>query len=153
MNVQNLPTTTQVKFHDDTLITIQQHGKVYVAIKPVCQTLGLDWKSQYNRIQRDPVLSICMVITTIQIPGDDQSREITFLPLDKFHGWLFKINPGRVKNSHIREKVIRYQRECYDVLYEHLTNYTLLRYSKGACNKFSLEAATAFNRGFVVFIR
>ncbi len=57
MNVQNnLPATTQVKFHDDTLITIQQHGKVYVAIKPVCQTLGLRLESSIQPNPKRPRL-------------------------------------------------------------------------------------------------
>ena len=37
------------------------------------------------------------------------------LPLDYLNGWLFGINASRVKDD-IRERLLRYQRECYRVL-------------------------------------
>jgi hypothetical protein len=39
------------------------------------------------------------------------------LPLKFIPGWLFGINANRVKPE-LRENIIRYQRECYDVLAE-----------------------------------
>lgn len=41
-------------------------------------------------------------------------------PLRYVYGWLATINPGKVTES-AREAVIRYRRECYEVLYEHFT--------------------------------
>jgi hypothetical protein len=40
------------------------------------------------------------------------------LRLDRLHGWLFTIDSPRVCEE-IRERVQAYQRECYEVLYEH----------------------------------
>jgi hypothetical protein len=37
------------------------------------------------------------------------------LPLDYLNGWLFGVNAARV-NPEIRERLIRYQKECYRVL-------------------------------------
>lgn len=37
------------------------------------------------------------------------------LPLDYLNGWLFGVSSTRVKDA-LRERVIRYQRECYQVL-------------------------------------
>ncbi|CRL43698.1 hypothetical protein SGGMMB4_00198 [Sodalis glossinidius str. 'morsitans'] len=42
------------------------------------------------------------------------------LPLRKLAGWLQTINPNKVK-SEIRDKVVQYQNECDDVLYEYWT--------------------------------
>jgi hypothetical protein len=39
------------------------------------------------------------------------------LPLDYLNGWLFGINASRVKAG-VRERLLRYQRECYKVLAE-----------------------------------
>lgn len=39
------------------------------------------------------------------------------LPLKFLLGWLFGVSANRVK-SEMREKIIRYQRESYDVLWE-----------------------------------
>jgi hypothetical protein len=37
------------------------------------------------------------------------------LPLDYLNGWLFGVNANRVKDA-VRDKLIRYQMECYRVL-------------------------------------
>ncbi|KJU82279.1 phage protein [Candidatus Magnetobacterium bavaricum] len=44
----NLPTT--ISFHQDTLIAIEKDGKVYVAMKPICEVLGLNWYSHNLKI-------------------------------------------------------------------------------------------------------
>ena len=48
-------------------------------------------------------------------PGGQQ--EILCLPLDSISGWLFGIKAARV-NRDVRERLIRYQHECYQVLAE-----------------------------------
>jgi ferritin-like metal-binding protein YciE len=48
-------------------------------------------------------------------PGGRQ--EMICLPLDFISGFLFGINPSRVKEE-VRDRLIRYQRECYKVLAE-----------------------------------
>ncbi|MCZ7666673.1 MAG: phage antirepressor N-terminal domain-containing protein [Chloroflexi bacterium] len=39
------------------------------------------------------------------------------LPLKYIPGWLFGINANRIKEE-LRDRVVRYQRECFDVLSE-----------------------------------
>ncbi|KJU85360.1 protein containing Phage P22, antirepressor protein [Candidatus Magnetobacterium bavaricum] len=65
----NLPATTQIKFHEDTLTVVEQEGKVYVAMKPICQALGLSWDAQRIKIQEDIVLSTCTIQRIVQMPG------------------------------------------------------------------------------------
>jgi hypothetical protein len=107
-----------VDFHGHTLITVRQRDKVYVAMRSISDAIGLDWKSQYSRLKRDPVLSTCVVMMTTQMPGDDQSREVIFLDINYLNGWLFGIDANRVK-PHLRDKVIDYQNQCYIVLARH----------------------------------
>lgn len=49
--------------------------------------------------------------------GGDQ--EAVCLKLDLVNGWLFTIDTARIKDDAVREKVIVYQRECYQVLAKH----------------------------------
>lgn len=107
--------TELITFNDHELLTVEIDGHPHVAMRPICEALGVDWKSQFNRLKRDPVLSTCMVVTTMQIPGDDQRREVLFLDLDYLNGWLFGISALRVKPE-LRDRVIKYQRECYKAL-------------------------------------
>jgi hypothetical protein len=110
-----------VQFYGDELIAIRaQDGAVYVPVRPICDLLGVDWSSQRQRIARDPVLAEvikpCVVVTTTQ-GQPDQRREMLALPLDYVSGFLFGINASRAKEE-VRERLIRYQRECYQVLAE-----------------------------------
>lgn len=41
------------------------------------------------------------------------------MPLRKLPGWLMSISPGKVKDPAVRERVIQYQNECDDVLWDY----------------------------------
>ena len=43
------------------------------------------------------------------------TSELLAIPLDYLNGWLFGVNANRVKDD-VRDKLIRYQKECYRVL-------------------------------------
>ena len=116
----------QVVFYDDsiTAVIVEQAGitEVYVPIRPICELLGVNWASQSRRINRDPVLSAKLagvVVTTTPDPvtGGGGPQATSCLPLDYLNGWLFGINADRVKPA-IRDRVIKYQEECYKVLAE-----------------------------------
>lgn len=109
------PETALVPFHGQQLLTIKDGDTIRVAMRPICEAVGLDWKAQYNRINRHPVLSTCVVMSTTQLPGDTQSREVVTLPLDYLNGWLFGIDTNRVKPE-IQGLLIEYQRECFAAL-------------------------------------
>lgn len=104
-----------VDFHGHQLVTLESNGTPVVAMKPICESIGLDWRSQLQRIKRHPVLCTSVVMMTTQNEGDDQRRETTFLPLKLLNGWLFSVDANRVKPE-IREALLMYQAECFDVL-------------------------------------
>lgn len=106
-----------VNFRDDTLFAVERDDGVFVAVKPICDSLRVDWKSQHQRLKDDPVLSEGMVLITMPSPGGAQ--ETTCLRLDRVHGWLFKIDSRRVQNEGAKQKLLSYQRECYSVLFQH----------------------------------
>ena len=90
-------------------------GIVYVPIRPICDNLGVTLAGQRERIIRDPVLS--EAVASVSVTLTQQAREMLCLPLKFIPGWLFGINANRVKPE-LLERIIRYQRECYDVLAE-----------------------------------
>lgn len=111
-------TLVTVDFHGQSLVAALIDGKPYVAMKPICENIGLQWEAQLKRIHRNHVLSTCMSMMDIQVPGDDQRRSHAFMPLDMLNGWLFGVDVNRVKDE-IKPKIIRYQEECYRVLFQH----------------------------------
>ncbi|MRN76835.1 MULTISPECIES: phage antirepressor N-terminal domain-containing protein [unclassified Brucella] len=43
-----------VDFRNDTLFAVERDDGVFVAVKPICDTLGLSWGSQHTVIQAQP---------------------------------------------------------------------------------------------------
>ncbi len=107
-----------VNFHGTDHALLDINGTAFVAMRPVVDAIGLNWASQFKRIKSDEVLSTCVVMTTTQLPGDSQSRELFCLPLDMLNGWLFGIDVKRVREE-LRETLIAYKRECYAVLHRY----------------------------------
>lgn len=101
-------------------ITIIDNGnEKLVPIKPICQALGIDFKSQYDKIKNDEIFNSMVVLSTT-VANDEKQREMVCLPIKYVFGWLFTINPGNV-NSDAKEAITKYKMECYDVLYRHFT--------------------------------
>lgn len=109
-----------VNFHNQTLITLQKDGVAYVAMKPICENIGLDWKSQFARIKRDEVLNSTMVMITT-VGNDGKNREMLCLPIHYLNGWLFGVDTNRVK-AEIKDKLITYKKECYQALFDYWNN-------------------------------
>jgi hypothetical protein len=107
-----------IDFYGNSIVAVLKEGVPYVAMKPICENIGLQWEAQLKRIKRNPVLETCMSIMDMQMPGDDQRRELAFLPLDMLNGWLFGVDVNRVKPE-LKDKLVRYQKECYTVLFKH----------------------------------
>lgn len=107
-----------VPFHGTDLTAVEVNGELHVALKPVCEAIGIDWSSQRKRIMRDAILSTCVVITTMQVPGEIQNREVMTLPISHLNGFLFGITASRTKPE-VMDALIVYQRECYRVLHDY----------------------------------
>ncbi len=106
-----------IQFYNRTLTTFEQNGIHYVAMKPICENIGLDWTAQVQRLKRDDVLNSVMVIITTT-GSDGKNYQMICLPIQYLNGWLFGIDVKRVKPE-IRETLITYKRECYQVLFDY----------------------------------
>lgn len=111
-------TTINVPFHGANLYVVNHNGEPYAPMKPIIDGMGMDWASQFTKLKSR--FKTCVVKITMQLPGDDQQRDVTCLALRKLNGWLQTISPNKVKPE-IRDKVIQYQDECDDVLYQYWT--------------------------------
>jgi hypothetical protein len=95
-----------------------EDGRVFVAVKPICEAIGLDWHSQRQRIHRTPALAEGEVMITS--PSGGGMQQALCLPLDLIPGWLFGVDVNRVKPA-LRDRLIAYQRECHRVLFDHFS--------------------------------
>ena len=104
-----------VSFHGDDLALIDHDGEPFVAMKPVVEGMGLDWKSQHRRLTGER-FGAAMVEMTIPTKGGPQ--RMACLPLRKLTGWMVTVNANKVKPE-LKEKIIAYQNECDDALWEY----------------------------------
>lgn len=111
-------TIVTVNFRGDELYGFKQDDGVFLAAKPMVEAMGLDWNGQYQRMKRDPILSEGMCMMHIPF-GRGGSQEAVCIKMELVNGWLFTIDTGRIKDEAVRERVILYQRECYQVLHDH----------------------------------
>ncbi|WP_337726869.1 phage antirepressor N-terminal domain-containing protein [Acinetobacter junii] len=105
-----------VKFNNQQVPVFFHNEKPYVVMKPICENIGLDWRSQLKRIKRNQVLNQGVVMmTTPSAKGDQDS---VALPLGMLNGWLMGVDANKVRLE-IKDTLIKYQLECYDVLYKY----------------------------------
>lgn len=119
MNTVPKTALSPVDFHGQTLFLVEHNGQPFTPMKPIVEGMGLDWAGQFTKL-KDKADRFCIGIIPIQMPGDDQTREVLFMPLRKLPAWLLGVNPKKVRPS-IRKKVIMYQRECDDALWDYWT--------------------------------
>lgn len=106
-----------VKFHDDLLVLASHNGEPHVVMRPVVDNMGLNWASQYTKMVDKFGATVAMIAT---VGEDGKRREMIALPLRKFPGWLYSVNPTKVSPA-LRDKIVRYQEECDEVLWRYWT--------------------------------
>lgn len=91
----------------------------FVAIRPICEALGVDPEGQRQRIERDEILGLvaCMIKA---VAADGKDREMYAIPYCYVFGWLFSIDISRVNES-IKALVLEYKLACYKALFTHFT--------------------------------
>lgn len=110
--------TTYVPFNGQQIITAMVAGVAYVAMKPIVENLGMSWSTQVRKLTADKGKFNCVHMN--MVATDSKLRDVLCLPLKKLNGWLFSINPEKVR-ADIRDKLIQYQEECFTVLHDYWT--------------------------------
>ncbi|MBN5380636.1 phage antirepressor Ant [Serratia marcescens] len=133
--------TSSVQFHGQPIITAMVAGVAYVAMKPIVENLSMSWTTQHRKLMEDmkktnhPHMSMvgsvhskfdCRDIS--MVAADGRIRKLLCIPLKKLNGWLFSINPSKVR-ADIRDKLIAYQEECFTVLHDYWTKGAAVRKS------------------------
>lgn len=108
--------TINVPFHGNDLYVVNHNGEPYTPMKPIVEGMGMDWKSQHVKLTQ----RFAKGMVEITIPTAGGMQKMICLALRKLAAWLNTISPNKVKPD-IRNRVIQYQEECDDVLYEYWT--------------------------------
>ncbi|HFI7760380.1 TPA: phage antirepressor N-terminal domain-containing protein [Escherichia coli] len=110
--------TSYVPFNGQQILTAMAAGVAYVAMKPIVENLGMSWGTQQQKLMKQLDKFNCIHMN--MVAADGRLRKLLCLPLKKLNGWLFSINPEKVR-ADIRDKLIQYQEECFSVLHDYWT--------------------------------
>ncbi|MGL5597704.1 MAG: phage antirepressor N-terminal domain-containing protein [Aeromonas sp.] len=108
-----------VPFRGDNLYLVECDGQPYVPMKPVVEGMGLAWQVQHRKLASKFSKGIIEMV----IPSAGGNQSMLCLSLRKLPAWLYSIQSGKV-SIEIREKVIAYQEECDEVLWQYWTTGT-----------------------------
>lgn len=100
-----------LEFNGKRISILNNDGTWWIAIKPICEALGVNYEKQRERINAHPILAQLPTKQGV-VAADGKVREMLCLPERYVYGWLFSINSEN-------ENLIEFQRTCYDVLYNH----------------------------------
>lgn len=111
-----------VTLYDEELVAVRgEDEKIYVAVRHMCNALGIDQRSQRRRIQNHSIISEGYVRGDILTPpgkrGGGGRQQTGLLRVDLVPLWLAGIETGKVSEEK-REKLESFQREAATVLWE-----------------------------------
>lgn len=107
-----------VPFHGDKLNVIENEGRPFVAVRPICERLGLKWAAQFVKLKSEARRWCVSIIETHD--ASNRIQEMVCIPAEKVFGWLMSIQPSKVAEK-VRPVLERYQAECDRVLFEFWT--------------------------------
>ena len=111
------PEFAPVAFYEDTLLLAERGSDPFIAMKPLVESLGLAWQSQHVKLTEKFNSTVTEIVT---VGADGKQRSMVCLPLRKIAAWLYSVNPKKVAPE-LRQKIVRYQNECDDVLWDYWT--------------------------------
>lgn len=102
-----------IPFHGTRIVAAKDGETVRVALRPICDALGLNFDGQRRRLERR---SWAAVVMTTMVGADGKARDMLTVDRRTFTMWLATIDTSRVKSEQARDLIGIYQREAADAL-------------------------------------
>jgi len=100
-----------LEFNGKPILFVATDGIYYVAIKPICYALNVQYVNQFKKLKTDPILSQLLSKQTM-VGADKKVRQMICLPERFIYGWLFSIHSES-------PELLKYKRKCYDLLFDY----------------------------------
>lgn len=102
--------TKFLEFNGKRINILLADGTWYIAIKPICEALKVDYISAFKNAKEDEILGQLLSEQTM-VAADGRLRKMTCLPEKFIYGWMFSL---RSESLDLK----KYRVKCYEVLYE-----------------------------------
>lgn len=100
-----------LEFNGKRITVISADGTYWLALRPICEALNVDFAAQRKRLTADKILSRAWSKQTMH-DASGRLQEM-FCIKEKFvYGWLFSVQSDS-------EELTEYKLKCYEVLFDH----------------------------------
>lgn len=100
-----------LEFNGRSIYFLAKDGQNWVALKPICEALNVNWNRQFQNLKEDEFLG--QLFAEQQMVGaDGRLRKMVSLPEKWVYGWLFSIRSES-------EELKLYKVKCYELLYDY----------------------------------
>lgn len=100
-----------LEFNGNKLTLVKADGSFWIAIKPICTALGINYDRQFKNIKASKFFAQ-LYANQHTTGADGKTYKMVCIPEKFIYGWLLSINSEN-------ENLVKYQMECYEVLYNH----------------------------------
>lgn len=100
----------KIEINNRELTMTYVDGQWWIAIKPICEALGVDYNRQFQNIKLDDILSDVFAKQTMR-DTKNRRQEMVCLPEEFIYGWIFTLNSSS-------PDLKKYKKICYRALYE-----------------------------------
>lgn len=105
------PNRKFLEFNGKDIEFVFADGKWWVAVKPICEALNVNYQAQHKNILEDEILVQLSSEQTI-VAADGKSRKMVCLPERYIYGWVYSLRSDS-------EELRKYKMKCYDILFEY----------------------------------
>ena len=109
----------QIEGYEVTVPVFHRGGTNWVALKPICEVLGVSWKRQHVKFTENSVIPH---MVTTGFGSDGKKYDMLCIDVDYIGEWIFGINPNKVKPE-IRERMVVFRKKLQVVLYAAVTGH------------------------------
>ena len=106
-----------IPFHGNQVQAVDVDGTPHVVFRPLVESIGMDFASQYRRLNGK---SWATIVKTTTVGADGKNRDMTVIDVRTLTMWLATIDENRVSDE-ARPLVIAYQSEIADVIESYWT--------------------------------
>lgn len=92
--------------HDLITQLVLKPTGVMVAIRPICEVIGVAPFSQQEKIRNDPRFNWHDIMS---VAGDGKDREMFCLPVEQIVPWLFTINSNKLRKQEVKGALLAFQ--------------------------------------------
>lgn len=117
----------EVPFNGSEMIAQKSDdGEICVALKPICENIGIAFNGQYERLNRTPWATVRMIRT---VGADGKQRDMLAVTRKTLTMWLATIDTNRLSDEQARRNVVVYQQEAAEALDQYFNEGGAIRVS------------------------